>query len=268
MKIFKKTLILLGILLCISGYYFYEVKTTPKREKKKEEEKKLFSIDKKKINKIYIKNGEKEIEIIKSDGNWIIKDKNYECDKNEIESLINKISSLEVEREIENISDLSQYGLTQQEKIIKLQENGEKYILYIGDETPTGSYLYTTTDNRNVKLVYKWDLDNILKKEIFDLRDKRILPVDIVKSDVDEIEIKKGNYLYYFERSGDEWYIKNKINDLAGKEKMDEILENIFDKKIKEYEENKNGKECGLEKPVATIKIKAKNNEYFLYIGK
>jgi len=268
MKIFKKTLILLGILLCISGYYFYEVKTTPKREKKKEEEKKLFSIDKKKINKIYIKNGEKEIEIIKSDGNWIIKDKNYECDKNEIESLINKISSLEVEREIENISDLSQYGLTQPEKIIKLQENGEKYILYIGDETPTGSYLYTTTDNRNVKLVYKWDLDNILKKEIFDLRDKRILPVDIVKSDVDEIEIKKGNYLYYFERSGDEWYIKNKINDLAGKEKMDEILENIFDKKIKEYEENKNEKECGLEKPVATIKIKVKNNEYFLYIGK
>jgi len=268
MKVLKKTLFLLGILIFFAGYYFYEIKTAPKKEKKKEEEKKLFLINKENVNQIYMKNGAKEIEIIKLGKNWVIKNKNYECDKSEIESLLNKILSLEVEREIENVNDLSQYGLMQPEKIIKLQEDGEKYILCIGDETPTGSYLYTTTDNRNIKLIYKWDLDDILKKEIFDLRDKRILPVDIVKSDVEEIEIKRGNYSYYFKRSGNEWYIKNKIYDLASKDKMDEILENIFDKKVKEYEENKNERECGLEKPTATFKIKVKDGEYYLYLGK
>jgi hypothetical protein len=267
MKVFRKTLLLFGVLIILSAYYFYEIKTTPIKEKKKQENKKLFVIEKEKVNSIYIKNRDKEIEIMNGGKNWIIKGKNYECDKNEIESLINKILAIEIEKTIE-VNDLSLYGLDKSDKIIELEGDGEKYTLYIGDEAPTGSYVYTTKDKKNINLVYKWDIENILKKEIFDFRDKRIIPVDIVKTDIEEFEIKRAKYNYYFVKNGDYWYIKDGINDLASKEKLDEIFENIFDRKIKEYTEDKSEIECGLEKPHSTFRIKIKNNEYFLYLGK
>jgi hypothetical protein len=267
MKVFRKTLLLFGVLIILSAYYFYEIKTTPIKEKKKQENKKLFVIEKEKVNSIYIKNRDKEIEIMNGGKNWIIKGKNYECDKNEIESLINKILAIEIEKTIE-VNDLSLYGLDKSDKIIELEGDGKKYTLYIGDEAPTGSYVYTTKDKKNINLVYKWDIENILKKEIFDFRDKRIIPVDIVKTDIEEFEIKMAKYNYYFVKNGDYWYIKDGINDLASKEKLDEIFENIFDRKIKEYTEDKSEIECGLEKPHSTFRIKIKNNEYFLYLGK
>ncbi|MCM8803800.1 MAG: DUF4340 domain-containing protein [Candidatus Omnitrophica bacterium] len=268
MKNFKKTILLFIILIAVGTYYFYEIKSSSEREKKRSESKRLFIIDKNKITSLFIKNGDKEIEIVKKNQDWIIKDKNYQCDKNEIDGIINKISSLEFEREIEGISDFSQYGLDNPSKIIKFQQNGEKYILYIGNESPTGSYLYATKDKIDLFLVDKWDLNNILEKEIFDLRDKRIMPVDIVKTDIEEIEIKKGEKLISLINKGDGWYINNPIDDLADKEKIEKIIENIIDGKVKNFEEDKKEKECGFEKPSAIFKIKVKNNEYFLYLGK
>lgn len=268
MKTLKKTIFLFIILILIVGYYFYEIKTAPIKEKKKTERKRLFIVNKNEINSLFIKNGNKEIEIFKKDQNWIIKDKNYECDKNEVETLINKISSLEFEREIESVSDFSQYGLDNPDKIIKFQQNGEKYILYIGNESPTGSYFYVTKDKIGLFLVYKWDLNNILEKEIFDLRDKRIIPIDIPKTDIEEIEFKEEKRLISLINKGNEWYICHPIEDLASKEKVEKIIENIIDGKVKSFEEEKKEKECGLEKPKAILRIKVKTNEYFLYIGK
>ncbi|MGC8977292.1 MAG: DUF4340 domain-containing protein, partial [Candidatus Ratteibacteria bacterium] len=224
MRIFKKNIFLFIIMLFLFLYYFYENKTSSEREKMKSESKRIFKVEKDKIKSIFIKNGEKEIEIVKSDGLWVIKDKNYQCDKNEVENLINKIANLEFEREIEGISDFSLYGLEKPEKVIKIEENGEKYILYVGNETPTGSYLYVTKDKINVFLVYKWDINEIIEKNIFDLRDKRIIPVDIFKSDIEEIEIKKGKKILSFFKKGENWYIKTPIEDWASKEKIEKIM--------------------------------------------
>lgn len=265
MRGFKKTLFLFSVLVFLIAYYIYEIKTSPKREKEKSESKRLFSFEKEKLKSIYIKNGEKELEIINEGGNWIIKDKNYECDGDEIKNLINKISSLEFEREIENAENLAQYGLQSPDKIIRIEQDGEKHILYIGDESPSGSYLYTTKDKINIFLVYKWDLNDILGKEIFDLRDKRIIGADIVKSDIDEIEIKKNKNIFLLRRKGDIWYIEKPIEDYASKEKVEKIIDNIVEEKIKKFEEEKGN--YGLEKPQNFLRLKVKNDEFFLYIG-
>ncbi|HOK55734.1 MAG TPA: DUF4340 domain-containing protein [bacterium] len=266
MKIFKKNLLLLIILLIVGSFYFYQVKIASK--KKKNEEKKLFVFEKEKIKGILIKNDDKEIEIVNENGLWKIKGKNYECDKNEIESLINKILSLEIERNIGTVDDLSIYGLSSSEKQIEIQKDGEKFILYIGDETPSSSYLYTTKDKKEVLLVYKWDLDSILGKNIFDLRDKRIIPVDITKEDIEEIEVNKKNKTILLKRSGERWYIESPLKDIANREKIERVVGNIIDGEVKEFEELKTEKECGLERPESTIKLKTKDSNYFIYLGK
>ncbi|MFN4227000.1 MAG: DUF4340 domain-containing protein [Candidatus Ratteibacteria bacterium] len=237
--------------------------------KKEKEEKKVFIFEKDKINFVLLKSKDKEIAIEKNEnGNWIIKGKNYECDRNEIESLISKISSLEIERNIGNVEDLNIYGLLNPEKTIEIHYDGEKQTLYIGDETPSGSYLYTTKDKNEVFLVYKWDLNNILEKNEFDLREKRIIPTDIYKSEVEEIEIKKEKIVFLFRKYGEKWYIESPVKDLASEEKVERIIENLIDQKVNSFEEKKNQKECGLENPKIIFKIKVRDKEYFVYFGK
>ncbi|MCM8784995.1 MAG: DUF4340 domain-containing protein [Candidatus Omnitrophica bacterium] len=238
-------------------------------KKEKKEEKKVFTFEKNRIKFILLKSKDKEIAIEKNeDGNWIIKDKNYECDKDEIEGLISRISSLEIERDIGKVEDLSIYGLLTPEKSIEIHYDGEKETLYIGDETPSGSYLYTTKDKNDVFLVYKWDLNNILEKKEFDLRDRRIIQTEIYKSEVEEIEIKKEKLVYLFRKYGEKWYIENPIKDLASKEKIERIIENLIDQKVNSFEENKGQKECGLENPKIIFKIKVRDKEYFVFLGK
>jgi hypothetical protein len=265
MKIFKKTLFLFFILIITASFYYYQIKIAPK--KKKKENKKLFVFEKEKIKGILIKNGEKEIEITKENGIWKIKGKNYECDKNEIENIMNKILSLEIERNIGRVDDLSIYGLLYPEKFIEIYKDGEKFTLYIGEETPSGSYLYVTKDKNEVFLVYKWDLKDIIEKNIFDLRDKRIIPVDIIKTDIEEIELKKEKIKFVLKRSGENWYIETPLRDLADKEKIEKILEDLLEGKIKSFEEIKKEKECGLENPKLLIKVKGKGSEYFVNLG-
>ncbi|MCM8772236.1 MAG: DUF4340 domain-containing protein [Candidatus Omnitrophica bacterium] len=268
MKGYKKTLALFIILILFSGFYFYLTKTEPKRIKKKQESKKIFIGEKDKINSIFIKDKEKEIEILKSDNFWIIKEKNYECDRNEIESLINKILSLEMERNLGEVEDLKQYGLEKPEKLLMICEDNQKLFLFVGDETPSGSYLYASTDKREVFLISKWDLKEIFEKNIFDLRDKRIIPAEITKSDIEEIEVKKAKTGFHFTKKDEIWNIDYPINDWADKDKIENFIEKIVNGKVQSFEEEKSEKECGLEKPEVLISLKTKENKYFLHFGK
>ncbi|MCM8809068.1 MAG: DUF4340 domain-containing protein [Candidatus Omnitrophica bacterium] len=237
-------------------------------KKKGKDEKKVFAFEKEKIKFILIKNQDREIAIEKNaSGIWIIKGKNYECDRDEVESLINKITLLEIERNIGKVDDLGIYGLLTTEKKIEINYDGEKQTLYIGDETPSGSYFYTTINKNDVFLVYKWDLNNILERKEFDLRDKRIIPTDIHKSDIEQIEIKKEKLVYLFKKYGEKWYIENPIKDLASEEQIEKIIENLIERKINSFEEKKNLKQCGLENPKIIFRIKVRDKEYFVYLG-
>ncbi|MCM8819090.1 MAG: DUF4340 domain-containing protein [Candidatus Omnitrophica bacterium] len=267
MKIFSKTLSLLILLILICVFYFYEIKYSAKREKKEEGSKKVFIVEKNEIKSIIINNEDKKIELVSLNNQWFVKDKNYECDKNEIESLLNKIISLQINRNLGEIEDLTQYGLTDSKKFIEIKYNGTKQTLFIGGQTPSGSYLYTTKDKKNVYLVYKWDLNDIIEKDMFDLVDKRILPVEIKKSDIEQIEIKNKVY-FLVRRKGDIWNFEKPINDWADKEKIDNFLDKIINGKIKSFEEDKKEKDCGLEKPKIIISLKTKDKEYFLHFGK
>lgn len=268
MKYFKKNLLLLGILIIVMVFYFTYKKILPQKEKLKEEKEKIFSVEKEKINRIYIKTPDKEIELVKENENWIIKEKGYECDKDEIETILNKIISLDIEKELGEISELSIYGLLEPKKLLEFKANGENYILYVGDDTPTGSSTYVTKDKKNILLVYKWDLNSIFEKNIFDLRDKRVIMADISSSDVSEIEARTEKINFLVKKSGDNWKIEEPLKDIADNTKIERIIDNLIDKKVKNFEEEKKEEDCGLKEPKSYIRIKAKNKDYFLFIGK
>ncbi len=264
MKIIKKNLVYLFVLLLIGGGYFlYTKKIEKEKEKKKLIEKRIFFIPEEKISYVSIKNGEKKIECFKENGKWKIKPGNFDGDINEIENLIDNILKIEKERKLEGVENLDEFGLGKKNKKITVGNPGEKFSLIIGDETPTGSYYYTTTDNKNIFLVSKWDINDIIEKNIFDLRDKRIIPAKIEKEKIEKIEIKRGKEKYVIERKNKRWEIIYPLKDLADREKIENIISDILEKKVKSFEK----KETGISTS-SYIKISSEGKEYSLFFGK
>jgi len=266
MKIIKKNLVYLFILLLISGGYFlYTKKIEKKKEEKKLIEKRIFFIPEEKVSYVSIKNGEKKIECFKENEEWKIKPGNFDADSNEIRNLIDNILKIEKERKLEGVENLDEFGFGKKNKKITVGNLGEKFSLIIGEETPTGSYYYTTTDNKNVFLVSKWDINNIVEKNTFDLRDKRIIPAKIEKEKIEKIEIKRGKEKYVVKKEKDRWKILSPLKDLADKNKVENIISDILEKKVKSFE--KKGIETGIS-PSAYVKISSEGKEYSLFFGK
>ncbi|RLD40622.1 MAG: hypothetical protein DRI88_13395 [Bacteroidetes bacterium] len=264
MKIIKKNLVYLFILFLVGGGYFlYTKKIEKEKEEKKLIEKKIFFIPEEKVSYVSIKNGEKKIECFKEKGKWKIKPGNFDADSNEIKNLIDNILKIEKERKLEGVENLDEFGLGKKNKKITVGNSGEKFSLIIGEETPTGSYYYGTTDNKNIFLVSKWNINDIIEKNVFDLRDKRIIPAKIEKEKIEKIEIKKGRNRYVIERKNKKWEIIYPLKDLADKNEVENIISDILEKKVKSFEK----KETEISTS-AYIKISSEGKEYSLFLGK
>ena len=264
MKIIKKNLVYLFILFLVGGGYFlYTKKIEKEKEEKKLIEKRIFFIPEEKVSYVSIKNGEKKIECFKEKGKWKIKPGNFDADSNEIKNLIDNILKIEKERKLEGVENLDEFGLGKKNKKITVGNLGEKFSLIIGEETPTGSYYYGTTDNKNIFLVSKWNINDIIEKNVFDLRDKRIIPAKIEKEKIEKIEIKKGRNRYVIERKNKKWEIIYPLKDLADKNEVENIISDILEKKVKSFEK----KETGISTS-AYIKILSEGKEYSLFLGK
>lgn len=264
MKIIKKNLVYLIILFLVGGGYFlYTKKIEKEKEEKKLIEKKIFFIPEEKVSYVSIKNGEKKIECFKENEGWKIKPGNFDADSNEIKNLIDNILKIEKERKLEGVENLDEFGLGKKNKKITVGNPGEKFSLIIGEETPTGSYYYGTTDNKNIFLVSKWNINDIIEKNVFDLRDKRIIPAKIEKEKIEKIEIKKGRNRYVIERKNKKWEIIYPLKDLADKNEVENIISDILEKKVKSFEK----KETGISTS-AYIKFSSEGKEYSLFFGK
>lgn len=269
MKIYRKTIILfiIGVLL-FCWYYFYEVRGAKKREEIKLLQKRIFPFEKDEVSFLGIYREDFEVECLKKKNKWIIeKPERFDGDKEEIERIIDKLVSLEIERNIGKVENLKDFGLEKPEKKIVLGKDGERLILYIGGENPSKTQYYVTKDKENVYLVSLWELKDIINKDLFSLRDKTILPVD--KEKVREIAIKNGPLYIKCVKENEKWMVVKPVKDIGDKDRIEEIIEKIKDEKIKRFiDKEKEISFYGLKFPKIAIIIKQNGEAYSLFIGK
>jgi hypothetical protein len=87
-----------------------------------------------------------------------------EVDQVRVNGAANRLGSLTASRAITNVTDLAQYGLDSPELTVTLTiSNGQKIILYTGDETPVNEnrYLRTAEDNQTVYLVFGFAVEDL-----------------------------------------------------------------------------------------------------------
>lgn len=269
----KGIIILLCLLLIVgSFFYFYEIKGSKVREEKKESEKKLYNFKIDAINKINLKRTDTEILLEKKKDKWeILKPITTSGDADNIQNLIDKISSLKYEREIEIKSNkLSEYGLNPPKINIQLLSGKKKIAdLSVGDKNPTQAFVYYK-DNLSNKayLISASDGDDLIV-DLYKIREKRIS--DFKSEEVKAIEIKKEENEMKLEFQNDFWYITKPKKLLADNSKISSFLASIEYLKAEKFEEENcsDPAKYGLDKPkyILNVLIGDKGKKQTLLVG-
>jgi len=290
MKSFRKTLILLVVLVIAGGFYwYYEVKKKKEKEELKEKEAILFEKKDTDIVKLFLqKKGEEPIvieRIEEAEGESEQKGEEKESedkwkitvpvqtpgDSYTIRSLINTLKEAKREEIVqENLQKLKDYGLEEPEFSVRFN--------YRGEEEPRGiDFGIKTLDNKRVFAKVSGsenivsvpvELETNLKKSLFDLRDKRICPVE--KDDIVKVSMLTGTTAYVLEKKGeDEWYFSDGVK--ASASRVDLLTGTLrwgnFSEVVEESAESMESyRKYGFERPRLFLNLELKNGDKYSFI--
>jgi hypothetical protein len=142
-----------------------------------------------------------------SSGDWqITAPKSFRADQNAVTSVASTLSSLNSERVVEDkASNLQNFGLDQPALEIDLTAKDKTQKLLLGTDTPAGGAIYAMLSGDPRLFTVSSSIKTSLDKNVNDLRDKRLLPIDADK--VSQIEVVRKNSDIEFGRNKDDWQI-------------------------------------------------------------
>ncbi|NDG26181.1 MAG: DUF4340 domain-containing protein [Proteobacteria bacterium] len=207
----SSTLILLLALVVITGWYvFYEKRFKEEHSKTEERAKLLVPFSKDDIQELWISHRKGDtFQLHKTGSTWTITSPVHDdADNGVLGSLLSSLTSTQIEREIEdNPKDLGLFGLAEPSLTItaKKDENQSESIL-IGNATQVGSGSYVKLARRNTVFKVNRSLHSTFEKSLFELRNKKVLP--LTKDEIKDVEIHNptGSFLVNKEPSG-KWFL-------------------------------------------------------------
>ncbi|RMF61269.1 MAG: DUF4340 domain-containing protein [Calditrichaeota bacterium] len=256
---FKSTGILLIVFFALLAYvYFVEIKGKEKAEKAKELASKLIQFEKDSLTTLVLEpNG---IEFKKEDGKWMITRPIHSKTENwVINALVNSLHDAKKERVISSHpSSYADYGLEPAKRQIIFQHSGRTDTVYLGDKTPTGSFVFSRVGGDSTVYATHTLLLTNAEKELFDFRDKTVLSFEI--DDIKDITLRTVRTKLRLQKEDDNWYIlrKNGEKILADDSKVTSMLSRVRNAKAKKFvaEEFKGGLRYGLARPLYRLDLR------------
>jgi hypothetical protein len=196
---------------------------------------KILSLKQEDISKIEIKKkGGEELDLAKADsGKWqITAPKQLGADQDAVSSLLSSLSSLNSERLVDDkATDLSQYGLAQPPlELDIITRDAKPQKLLVGDNTPVGSAVFVKLEgDPRVFTVASYNKSS-LDKSANDLRDRRLLTLDLDK--LSQVELVTKRQDIQFGRSKQEWQIVKPKPSRADNFQVEEIVRKLRDAKM------------------------------------
>lgn len=206
------------------------------------------------------KKEEPELTLEKADGVWkITKPNSLAADQESVSSVVSTLSSLNADRMIEEkAGDLKPFGLADPSLEISVTLKDKKTSqLQIGDQTPAGDDYYAKlAGDPRVFTIASYNKSSV-DKSAGDLRDKRLLTMDLDKLSQIELVASKENIT--FARNKDEWQILKPKPWRADSVAVDGLVQTLKDAKmeISSSAEDEKKTAAGFDsgKPVATVRV-------------
>ncbi|MCJ7812703.1 DUF4340 domain-containing protein, partial [bacterium] len=168
-----------------------------------------------------------------------------------VTSLVSDVIQTMIEREITEDINWSDYGLDQPEITVVVESYaGEMDSVFFGAENPTGSYLFVHKPGDPRVLLTGVNIRTALTKEVFDLRDKSVLPFEL--DQVQQFTLRrKGEKDIIIQMENNNWRIVQPVFALANRTIVDGIIDQIDNAQIMTFEDEnpQNLNQYGLSRP-------------------
>ena len=271
-KTVKMILAVAVLMVCCGGYagikYYVARQEEAQEAEEKDETTSVVSLSADDVKSVEFLIDKKEVTFEKNDNTWIKQDeKEFPVNQTTLDDAVAGVASLGSERVLENVEDLSEYGLSEPSNTIKVTtENAdgeeETTVLRVGDENESESKYYVSKDDdRNT--VYL--VDNIaieaFSNGLYDYAQEEGFPVISSTDTISKISVL-GNDISSYELDKDEdtnfWYIgsgkEREKADSASVSSLTTAFGSLAYDSFVDYDCKDKG-EYGLDNPYAVISV-------------
>ena len=143
-------LILIVLLVLYFVIDLQQKKSDQEAETEETEESSLSaSVTEDEISKVTVKNGDVTMTYVKNDDTWTYEeDPDFPLDESAVNTKMNCLTTLTVDRVLESPEDLSEYGLDKpQQEVTVLKTDGTTFTLYIGNQNSSNNDFYVKVDD-------------------------------------------------------------------------------------------------------------------------
>lgn len=169
----KKQLIGLLIILIVAVAAFILVSKLPDEDT--DEEKAVYavtSLNKEDVTKLKFTNGNGTVTLTKNGESWLCEeDRTVDIDEDTVDTMAGKVASLTSENKIENVEDISRYGLDSPSLTILVSDGTDTKTILVGDynETTYTYYLCLEGDTGTVYTAQSSTVSDFMNKTLEDL---------------------------------------------------------------------------------------------------
>lgn len=302
MSIFKKLIIPAVVLVLLVGVYLV-VTNLPEKEKEdntggssNSETIQIFNFEKNDLTDIIMENNNEllhfryttiqvEEQTTNEDGTvetklvdrnvWVpVEPENINIRSSSVDSIAWNANSLKAYRIIEeNPSDLSVYGLDDPARITFILKDGTKYVLLVGNETPTGgAYYVKKAEEPTVYTISDYEAEKFIQTK-FDLMETAIYDKEYTPDDFAKLKFTRNGSLLFDAVAYPEeykWMLSYPIEAEARYENIYKITESLAGISVVKYiEENpEDMSKYGLDSPPYVFEYTVGGKDYKLSIGK
>ena len=259
-----------GVYVGLNTYVSKEEKTESSEEESKTE---VFSVKTDDIKSLEFIVDKKEVTFEKKDDSWVKKDETaFPVNQTTLDSAASAIETVEADRVLEDVEDLTEYGLDSPSNTVTVDTADGTTKLNIGDEnTSTNQYYISKDDDDSTVYVVAADTVSPFMNSLYDYAQGEDFPT-IDSSTVKKVQVSENKDSYVLEENSDgaTWDVSGDGN--SDKESADTTaagnvtsgLGNFaFDQFVNYNAEDLS--QYGLDKPYATITVNyqegVKNND-------
>ena len=264
------TTIGLVVVLAALGAYIYFVPTKPADQAETKE--KAFTVKSEEIQELRIKAADGETTRIEmAGGRWrLVEPVQADADTNEVSAIITNLSTLEVQRVIEEKpANLAEYGLEPARVDVAFRSRGETEFrhLLMGEKSPAGGDFYAKAPESPRVFLISPFLDNTFNRTAFDLREKAVLKYN--REAVDTIDIAGRKNSFRFVKREADWLMEKPYAARVEFSSIEGFLGALSTTQVQRFIDGDPGplSKYGLDSPDFTVSVRGGGTSSQLLIG-
>lgn len=262
-------LILIVLLILYFVIDLQQKKSDQEAETEETEESSLpVSVTEDEISKVTVKNGDVTMTYVKNDDTWTYEeDPDFPLDESAVNTKMNRLTTLTVDRVLESPEDLSEYGLDKpQQEVTVLKTDGTTFTLYIGNQNSSNNDFYVKVDDGADVYTMPSSSVNAFNMQPYDVAKADSFPT-LESTNIRDIKVEKedGTVEFSSDESGTSWTVKDQDGneETAGATAASDLTNAVSSLTYKKFIDYKGDDlaQYGLDKPTETVTIVTEETE-------